>query len=441
MKRAAFLGRVSTTQQNAPERYGMAAQREAAYAYAKQNDMAVIAEFADVISGASESRPKFYELLARAEEFDAVIVAHIDRIARDAEIGLRHMRLIGEAGLELHSATRGRVETGLLSGVEVLISEEERRSISRRLYGGILQRAEKKLPPLGIKLYGYRNIPKSLPEIDPDAAAQMRRLYAIAAETPTWRETAKRAHREGLINRGGTTHWTHKTVYDAIANPTYKCELIWPRNGKKGTAPRTIKVPAIVSVELWERAQKTRTPGRPAGTAYALSGFLKCGVCGFGFSTQVKRNKDGRERIYYRCNSRGRLEGKCSLPVLNAGNFEPVVEAELRRALSDPAQLTALLREADARRAPDPRLAELRERESRFVEAFGKGDLTPDEFSLLRRQVRAEIAALEPTEVPENYPVDEYREAARNLPLRPLLAFASATIVVLHDGFRIVLRR
>ena len=435
---AAALLRVSTTAQ--ADRYGLDVQRRAIRAYAETHDLELVHEYVDIESGASEKRASFYRLLSEAERYSAVIFFDTTRLARSEELSHRFVRLLTEAGLEIHATNRGVIEAGLLASVEMAMSAEERRNISRRLRGGIIARADAELPPNGVHLWGYRNVPRALPVLEPSEAHHVRRLYALAAEAPSWRELAKRAATAAIPSPHGGT-WAHNNVRRTITNPAYKGELIWPR-GTKGpskTAPRTIHIPPIVTPEVWQAAQKPVGVGAKPKELTPLSGRLKCGVCGFGFSVQRKSNKHLPDRNYYRCNSRGRLEGKCALPSIRAWDFEENVERELRAALTDPERLTALFREAEAARAPEPRLLELRAREASFVEAFRKGDLTPDEFGTLRREVRAEIAPFDRTPSETSYPLEDYARAAQELPFTELARYAKLTVIVLPEGFRLSL--
>lgn len=438
---AAALLRVSTAAQAGVDRYGLDVQRRAIRDYAQRNDLDVQDEYVDIESGASEKRLNFYRLLSEADRYQAVVFFDLTRLARSEELSHRFVRLLSEAGLELHATNRGVVEAGLISSIDMAMSAEERRKIHSRLRGGVLVRADKhKIPPQGMRLWGYRNVPKALPEIDPETAAHVRRLYALSPTVPSWRALSKAAAAAGLPTADGGT-WAHNNIRRIITNPAYKGQLVWPRGAKtpSKTAARTIVVPAIVSESVWQAAQKPVGVGAKPKHHTALSGRLKCGACGFGFSVQRVENRHAPVRYYYRCNSRGRLTGKCELPMVRASDLEPAVESRLRAALTNPDELTSLLREAEQNRAPDPRLLELKMREAAFVAAFGKGDLTPDEFALLRRGVRAEIAALDVPADEADYPLEGYARKALTLPLLELATEVGLTVVVFRDGFKLVL--
>lgn len=441
MRKAVALLRVSTGQQ--AERYGLEVQAGAIKTYARQNDLEIVATYTDVESGSSEKRTELYRLLAEAEGLGVEVVVFFDltRLARTERLSHEYLHLIVQAGLEPHATNRGLIESNLYTSLDMAISAEERRNIVRRLRGGVIARADAGLPPQGVHLFGYRNVPNALPVIEPDEARHMRRLYKIAAEADSWREVSRQADSEGIPSPRGDGTWQHNNIRRTITNPAYKGELIWPRGTKtpSKTAPRTIRIPAIVSEREWQAAQKPAGVGRKPQGFTPLSGHLRCGECGFGFSVQLKRNQHLPDRFYYRCNSRGRLAGRCAMPTIRAADFEAAVDAELRRVMKDEVELKRLLQDAEMRRAPDPRLVELREREAAFVKAFGQGDLTPDEFSSLRRQVKTEMAAFDTVASEASYPLEEYREAADTLSLKELADHTRLTVIVLKGGFKIVL--
>jgi predicted site-specific integrase-resolvase len=82
---AAYL-RVSTEGQVGKDKFGLAAQREAVEQYASAQGFDLVAWYEDDgVSGVPLDRPGLMALLdgAKADEFKAVVVAKMDRVARD----------------------------------------------------------------------------------------------------------------------------------------------------------------------------------------------------------------------------------------------------------------------------------------------------------------------------------------------------------------------
>jgi DNA invertase Pin-like site-specific DNA recombinase/uncharacterized protein YgfB (UPF0149 family) len=436
-KRAAFLGRVSTDAQSKADRYGLETQRQAAYDYAKRSDMEVVADFADVVSGASESRPQFYELLARAHEFDVVIVSHVDRLARENELGFRHMRLIREAGLELHSAARGVIDDSLTSGLEVLISSEERKRIQQRTYAGLLAKAQKGLVPTNIQLYGYRDVPGTGRVItDPLEAEIVQRIFELAATGASYYEIARDLNtREDKRLRNGAKQWYPGHLTRIIRQSAYKGEYHWPENSRKGTRPVLIHIPSIVDADTWARAQRRKIGRRPRSDR-PLVGHLRCGWCGSSMASTA--NPKG---YLYRCNAKARYgSSACKMPVRYGPTLERVVDEAVRATLADPERVREILASAPLPEDPNAEArAALAEKDARWLEAFQVGAITAAKLGGYRNEIRAQLRALATPMQERTYPLEDYAEKARTLPLRELLEYVKATVVVTPEHLEITL--
>lgn len=366
MKRAAYLGRVSTQNQNKADRHGLAEQRRAAYAYAEKNGFEIIADFEDVISGASESRPKFYELLSRSYEFQAVIVASIDRIAREKEIGFRHLRLIREVGLELYSASDGLVEDGLISGIRVLLSEEARKQIAETTQHALIAEARAGKMPNGMKIFGYLNVPgQNRGVVDPVASTVVRKVFELAGQGLSYRAMAREMMASDVRSPKGSPNWYQHTVRRMVCNPAYKGEFVWTH---KDAGRFVIPVPPIVSLETWERAQRHKR-GPPVRIPLPLSGRLRCGVCGLAMSIRKAQRAGLPVYLYYRCTSPGTPRGACGAGFARRERTEARAEEELRRVMLDPDVMRDIMTsDQDIGEQDQRRLTALAERAERVAE-------------------------------------------------------------------------
>ena len=180
-KRAAILVRVSSTAQAADSRFGIPVQLEHTEAYARRTGLVLGERYIDAMSGAHERRDNFYRLLGDADKYQAVVIYDTSRVGRDEELTHKFLRLLHEAGLEVHSATRGGVvEAGLVTSAEIMIAAEVRRSILRNTYNARVAQAEKGGLPSGIKLYGYLSVKGAAIE-HPEHGPYLKRIFALAA--------------------------------------------------------------------------------------------------------------------------------------------------------------------------------------------------------------------------------------------------------------------
>ena len=95
--------RVSTEQQK--DEGSHIRQREQLEAWADRNDHH-LEIFEDIaISGQSDDRPQYHEMMDRAEEFDAVAVRELSRFGRSLQTVLRDIETLSEKNVEFTSIT------------------------------------------------------------------------------------------------------------------------------------------------------------------------------------------------------------------------------------------------------------------------------------------------------------------------------------------------
>jgi DNA invertase Pin-like site-specific DNA recombinase len=136
-KTAALYARVSTGDQH-PE-----SQLLDLRALAKQRGLEIAREYTDVISGAKAKRPGLDRLLsdARRGQFDVVLVAAFDRVARSVRHFLEVLDELNHLGIEFISL-RENIDTGGPLGRAIVvivgaIAELERNLIVERIKAGM----------------------------------------------------------------------------------------------------------------------------------------------------------------------------------------------------------------------------------------------------------------------------------------------------------------
>jgi len=442
VKRAASLARVSSQSQGKADRLGIPVQLEANRAYCERLSFDLRGEYTDQVSGASESREAFFRLLAEAEQYDVVVIYDLTRLARTEELSHRFLRLLQEAGLEVHSTTRGLLQNDVQTGIEIVMSAEERRRIYARTTSARIAIARKGELPLAMQAFGYTHVKREA-IIIPAEAELVYRMYETSALPTGFISVARILQDEGVptprVWRGERTgtRWSAQTVARIIQNPIYKGEYVWRHTGSEYRIP----VPAIVSPELWAAAQKHRR-GPPSRLHFPLSGHLFCGVCGGRLSsrrtTRQRRPTDTpRLEEFYRCNSVAmpRFRAACNLPQFARSKLEPIVDTELRAIMKDPDTLRLYL---EAERPPDPaketERAHLEREDARWLEAFKDGAITSSELAEYRREIKVKLRALEAlVDEAEVLPTAAYQAAADTMTLVELVEFAEVSITLLPN--------
>lgn len=213
MKRVVAYLRVSTEGQTGEDKYGLPAQREHITAYAAQEGLEIAQWYSDEgISGAMVDRPGLQELLRDAEngEFDLVLVAKMDRIARDLFVQLWVEKELTKASVELISVTepfKGNdpMNTAFRQMMGVF-AELEKSMITWRMAGGRIQKAKRGGYAGGAAPIGYKAERGSkVLQLDPEKARTVARVFEIKEQNPalTLQQIADILNEEGHTTARG----------------------------------------------------------------------------------------------------------------------------------------------------------------------------------------------------------------------------------------------
>lgn len=129
--------RVSTEEQASADRYGLDAQKEIIYQYARDNGYEIALWKIDKVSGASDERPALKEVLELTNPpYQAVIVFKNDRLARDTKLYFYYLYLLEKRGLKLISVKENFPEGNEFANVYramlQFVAEQERKNIAMR---------------------------------------------------------------------------------------------------------------------------------------------------------------------------------------------------------------------------------------------------------------------------------------------------------------------
>ena len=212
MKAAAYI-RVSTDGQVGEERFGLEAQRSDVQAFADAHGIEVVEWFEDAgVSGATLDRPGLGALLAAtaAGGFGAVLVAKMDRVARDLMAALWIEKELLKAGAEIVSVSepfRGADPANVLFRQIIgAFAQFEKSRITERMSGGRKQKATRGGYAGGGVPMGYaaERGSKAL-TVDDDAARTVRRVFELRENAPaaSLREIAEALNTEGFTTTTG----------------------------------------------------------------------------------------------------------------------------------------------------------------------------------------------------------------------------------------------
>ncbi len=219
------------------------------------------------------------------------------------------------------------------------------------------------------KLLGYRRGENGQPEIVPEEAETIRRIYRRYLEGASEGEIKKELEADNVLTAAGLAGWSHRVVHsiltnekyigDALLQKTYVTDCISKKVVKnQGELPMYYienHHQGIIPKELFQRVQEEmarRTSKRKVmqksgkteqgkySAKYALSELLICGECG----TPYKRctwSRNGKKRIVWRCVSRLEFGTKyChNSPTLDEGKLHDAIVAALNRYGADRAKV------------------------------------------------------------------------------------------------------
>ena len=347
MSKAIIYARVSTDEQ--ADNYSLPTQIAACEKYAEKSGMQVAATFKDDYTGTTpiEERPegaKAYEMLSEGAA-DALIVLSMDRLVRPPEEGDEWaiallIRGLSKLGKEIHTVKRGKIGVSfadiLIAVLDAKSAGDWRRGLLEAMSRGKLGKAQHGdyvgggKPPYGYQCAGEKKtVALEVNEAEAkivrfifqwyaqgDESGHPLTAYQIAKKLSLMRIDSPGATRLGKRKKTAKSCWPNTMVSAILKNEVYAG--VWYFSRKKRVNHKlvrnhdrsqwiAIKVPAVVSRELWERAQEQikeneHNTQRDLKYSYLMQGRLTCGVCGGAMAgSSVTKCRNGHAYLYYRC--------------------------------------------------------------------------------------------------------------------------------------------
>jgi site-specific DNA recombinase len=381
--------RVSSDEQR--EHGTIQTQRSAAERYLLVQDLTPYGWYADDgVSGTIPftDRPEGARLLADAAagHVRTVLVWRLDRMGRNALGVLKAVEALEQAGVRLVSITEsfdtstpaGRLQLNMLA----TIAQFERDSIVQRTNEGINRHLRDQRWMGGQVPYGYRVEGQKKDArlvIDSETADITRLIYRLyvddgmslqhiadhlnALGVPTAYMRQGRTFKLGTREHSVAGVWRPSRVRRMLINPVFKGEALYGLQGKtRADNPISVAVPALVSPETWEAAQRllksaqVRRGGHNAKYPYLLHGFVTCTRCGRVFTGVCIMSHIGGQPYpihYYICNGKRCARAlfkqgehrlaRCDSPTLNADWLDAAIWADVEHYIRNPdAALDAL---------------------------------------------------------------------------------------------------
>ena len=319
-------------------------------------------EFVDVytdegISGVStKNREGFNRMIddALAGKIDLIVTKSVSRFARNTVDSLTTVRKLKEKGVEVYFEkeniytldSKGELLITIMSS----LAQEESRSISENVIWGQRKRfADGKVTIAYKQFLGYRKGPDGLPEIDPEQAQVVKRIYRMFMSGKTIGYICKQLESEGIPTPGGKTKWQTQTVNSILTNEKYKGSALLQKTYTVDFLTKTMKVnegevpqyyvecshPAIIQPSEWEAVQvevaRRKKLGRRHDCFTPFSGKVICGDCGGVYGSKIWHSNSKYRRVIWQCNRKFKNETKCTTPHVD----EEILKDRFLQAVSE----------------------------------------------------------------------------------------------------------
>lgn len=328
-------------------RYSSDKQREASIddqlrvcrEFCEREGIEVLKAYTDyALSGKTDQRPQFREMIDNAPESDYVVVYMFDRFSRsryDAALYKKELRDCGVRVLSANERVDDTPEGDLQEGLLEILSEYYVKDLARKVRRGMEGNALKARDN-GYKLFGY--------DTDPDT----RRYIVNEAEAAVVKEIFSR-HIDGegiyeitksLADRGWTTttgtpvnyNWTQRILKRRAYTGVYSWGGIEVKGG----------MPVIIEPETFAKASRVprkKPREREKWSEYRLTGKLFCGLCGEPMHGSGGTSKTGKRYYYYMCKEKGTCRRRIGRELLE----DALADAVLRIA-SDESKMRIVAR-------------------------------------------------------------------------------------------------
>ena len=321
----------------------------------------------------TKNRRRFIDMVADAKEgvFDLIITKEISRFARNTLDSLKYTRELMQYGVGVFfqndNINTFDEDSELRLTIMSSIAQDELRKLSSRVKFGHQQAIRSNVVLGNSRIFGYKKDDKRL-VIDEEQAPMVRELYRLySTDEYSLKQLENVFYEKGYRNYNGNKI-AHTTMSGIIANPKYKGYYVGNKvkivdmftKKQKFLPPEDWVmfkdetgeiVPAIVSEELWEKANEVlkrrsedvKNRQGICNHANLLTGKLFCTHCGQPFYRRESKGKDGT------VNSKWVCSGKINNGADSCPTF-PIYEDEIKPILFDvfrdtKADVEALLKE------------------------------------------------------------------------------------------------
>ena len=386
-----------------------------------------------ISGGSTKKRDNFNRMIrdAKAGVFDFIITKEISRFSRSTLDSIRYTQelLDYNVGVFFQNDNINTLDTDSEFRLVIMagVAQDEIRKLSERLKFGFRQ-AIKNGHVLGNdKLYGYDKKDCVL-TVNEEEAEIIRIIFDLYGNQRLGTRTiSKRLMELGYTSREGNAFNT-LTIRHILENPKYKG---WYCGNKSQSVDYRTKrnilldesewvtypdpsIPAIVSEELWNRANvlykrrreemKSHSSGISFHNRYPYSAKIYCEEHGTTFHRQVIQTKKGQQEVWQCKVYRSHGRAACSAPQIRSSDLDVILSDIFKELVRDKEKiidslvtvLTNIPKEVDygkLRCQVENEMEDLERKKNRLLDLSIAGALTVEEFKERNDAFNAQILA------------------------------------------------
>lgn len=386
------------------------------------------------ISGTTTyKRESFLRMIDDAHRglFDFIITKEISRFSRNTLDSIQYTQELLDAnvGVLFQNDNINTLDTDSEFRLVVMagVAQDEVRKLSERLKFGFRQSIKNGHVLGNNRLWGYDKKDCKL-TIIPEQAEAVRLIFELYATG----EYGIRKIAQELTRRGHTSllgnEFNQLTIKHILTNPKYKgwycgnkTQSLDYRTKKKAFLDESewvmcpdSNIPAIVSEELWDRANaifkqrsvEVKTKATSYHNKYPYSGKIICGKHGTSFHRQSFKTKEGQTE-YWRCKTyRQRGKDGCGLPALRTREIDTVLAELFQKVVKNKDKIIRLVLDSISDTAHkvdnsaqigriEMQIKQIEEKKDKLLELSIEGAITIKEFKERNNRFNSQISAFE----------------------------------------------
>lgn len=388
-----------------------------------------------ISGGTTKRRDDFNRMIrdAQAGRFDFIITKEISRFSRSTLDSIQYTQLLLEynVGVFFQNDNINTLDSDSEFRLVVMagVAQDEIRKLSERIKFGFRQSIKNGRVLGNDKLYGYDK-KNCVMTINEEEAELVRTVFDLYANHGLGiRKIAGQLFEMGYKSREGN-EFNQLTIRHMLENPKYKgwycgnkTQSLDYRTKKKAfldesewvTYPDPT-IPAIVSEELWDRANaiykersrqmKDHAVGAVYHNRYPYSGKIYCEEHDTTYHRQVYRNKAGKREVWQCKVYRAKGKARCVSPQVESAQMDQVMAQIFQQMMVDKekiidaviAVLQSVPQEVDYSKATarlEEEIATLHAKKDRLLELSMADALSTAEFKKRNEEFNQQLQALE----------------------------------------------